>query len=629
MRLLCVWGSAGAAVGAASYPDSRDSETKSKSRIATLRSGNPDCGLTLHFSEDVSRPTRVWQHPGGSVIAVDGEIFGEGDAIGRPIPLSGLLDQLTRSPQSTLAALNSSATILTWDARTQELCVARDRYGVSHVFYARSGNGMIISSDIQSILAAGLAGSLDYQALDCFLARGFVPAPLTFFQEIRKLGPAEILRVRPGEDPIIESYYRPTAHPQISLSKRDRLHGIKTRLIDAVDRRRTASGDVGVLLSSGIDSSLVLASAREIDAKVQAFTFNYTDYSGPFNEGTQARALANHFAVPHHLLECGPRDIIDRLPSLAASYGEPLTYGLHSVMLGGLRDHGISVALTGVGSDCFGISDSGFASIAFHRLPRALRALTRELIAAAKNSAPELTQRAAAQVWSDRNALPSCLHPVLMSDELRLAFFRNSSEARSANSRTLELLHRIADAFSRESPIAAWRFGGQRCFASEGALFWNQIWSRAADVELRHPFYDNTLQEFVMRIGTLGRGKVYIREVAAEMLPEWAARSPKLHHTIPIGHWFRGPLRELLEDHLSAAVLRDHFDPVLIQRFKEEHLSGRVDHAWRIWALVSFVAWHNHVLKPASKAAGELPIESTLVSPANESALQPVAQVIA
>jgi asparagine synthase (glutamine-hydrolysing) len=601
MRLQCIWGRASPARDAA---DDRDTaEQTSIPLVGTLKAGEADCELTLHFAQDGSHPTRVWRQPNGSLIAVTGEIFGEGDAIGRPIPLNGLLDQITRSPQSAFAALNSAATILTWDARTRELCVARDRHGAAHVFYARSGNGLIIATDIEAILRVGFEGSLDYQALDCFLARGFVPAPLTFLKEVRKLAPAQMLRVRPGEEPIIESYFRPTVHPEMTLIKRDRLHGIRTRLRDAVDRRRIASGEMGVLLSSGIDSALVLATAHEIGIRLRAFTFDYTDYSGPFNEGEPASALASHFNVPHQLVACRPQDIVDSLPRLAANYGEPLTYGLHSVMLGALKDHGIETALTGVGADCFGISDSGFGSILFQQLPKAMRRAAHALIAATAEFSPDLASKVYALLWSDRHDLPSCLHPALMTDDLRLALLRDQSAATTATADTIGLFRQIAGAFTGEPAIASWRFTGQRCFASEGPLFWNQVWSRSSGVELRHPFFDNALQEYVMRLGKFGRGKLYIRELAAEMLPAWSAQTPKLHHTIPIGHWFRGPLRETLEDYLSEPVLRDHFDVDIVARLKHEHLTGIADHAWRLWALVSFVAWQAYALKPARTTA--------------------------
>jgi hypothetical protein len=96
-----------------------------------------------------------------------------------------------------------------------------------------------------------------------------------------------------------------------------------------------------------------------------------------------------------------------------------------------------------------------------------------------------------------------------------------------------------------------------------------------------------------------------MRQLAAEMLPSWAAACPKLHQTIPIGEWFRGPLRDLLEDHLANPLLRDIFDMNAVEVLKQEHLIGRVDHAWRLWALVSFVAWHDHVLKPSTATTAE------------------------
>jgi asparagine synthase (glutamine-hydrolysing) len=144
-------------------------------------------------------------------------------------------------------------------------------------------------------------------------------------------------------------------------------------------------------------------------------------------------------------------------------------------------------------------------------------------------------------------------------------------------------------------------------------LFWNNVWGRTSDLTLHHPFFDNDVYEFMMRLGPPGNGKVYIREVAGEMLPPWSAQSPKIHQTIPIGHWLRGRLREMLEDCLTPAALGDIFDVRKVVALKDDHLSGAADNGWRLWALISFVAWRRHVLNAPDRLSALTAVPATLV----------------
>lgn len=545
----------------------------------------------------------VWEHPSGSIVAIDGEVF-DSNRVTNGLPcLADLYEKMSRDGLGYLASLNASATVIFWDARKQELFAARDRYGKAHVFYAQIGGRIVVSSDLPSILACGAVPELDLQSVDCFLARGYVPAPLTFIKSIRKLGPGEYLRARPGEL-TIGTYFKPSARPHLNLSRSNRIREIRERLTLAVSRRIAPTGPTAVLLSAGVDSSLVLGTlVRECAARAEAFTFHYRDYEGPYNESEAARALAGELGVRHHAIDCGPSDLVASLPEVTRSYGEPLTYGLHSFMMQALKRTGMSVTLTGVGADGFGISDSGFASVAFQQMARPIRSLTRTTLTGLASLSPRLKSKAYALLWSEAHHLPSCLHPALTRDEDRLALYADKTWAECANRQTLDILHNIASGFEGEPAISQWRFSGQRCFTAEGALFWNTIWSHAHNLQLRHPFLDNDVQELVMRMGWAGRGKSYVREVAAEMLPYWVATAPKIHQTIPIGHWFRGPLRDFLESGLKEASHGDLFDPATIDRLKQEHLSGVADHTWRLWAILSISVWRKEVFSQLARTS--------------------------
>jgi asparagine synthase (glutamine-hydrolysing) len=466
------------------------------------------------------------------------------------------------------------------------------------VFYTRVGGRLLVSTDLPSLLAAGADPAIDLQAVDCFFARGYLPAPLTFVKSIRKLGPGELLRATPGHTEVVEHYFHPTAIPALTPDKRTRTREIRTRLVSAVARRKAPRGATGVLLSAGVDSSLVLGTlVKECGASAEAFTFHYSNYEGLFNEAERARLLATELGIKHHRITCGPHDLVDSLPALMRAYGEPLTFGLHSFMMHEAKKTGLSVVLTGVGSDGLSISESGFASLAFRALPDSMRAASRWALVRAGTAVGTFAAKTRAALWSEQNQLPSCCYPAIAANDLRFRYYGDKSWAAVADDETRETFACIARHFERESPIAQWRFVGHRAFMAEASLFWNAVWSRAYDIQLRHPFFDNELNDYVMRLGHFGRGKRYIRDVAEQILPEWVANAPKIHQTIPIGDWFRGPLRSFLEEHLNKETLGDLFDVSMIETLKREHIRGRTDHTWRLWSLIAFTVWRNQILQ--------------------------------
>lgn len=574
-----------------------DPPRKKRDGLTMIAHRGASGGLIFRYAAAAEMPVRIWQDPTGSFVALDGDLFGaDGGAPERP-SLDALFARIKADPAGTLASLNGTACVVAWNALTEELIAARDRYGQSHVFFSQPANRLIVASNLPALLNAGANPCLDLQSLDCFLARGVLPAPLTFVAGIRKLGPGEYLRARPGEEPTVAEYFRATARPRIHVSAQARASQLKERLLPAISRRRAPSGPTAMLLSSGVDSAVVLAClVKDLGGTAEAFTFGYRNYSGSYNESERARALADHLETKHHTIECGPQDVMDWLPRIARSYGEPLSFGLHSFMSHAIKERGLSAALTGVGADCFGISDSGLASVKLATLPHSMRRVTEAACGYANRVSPYLKSKSYAVLWANRYGLPSCLHPALMHDDERQKVYADKTWSLDANRRTLDIFHKMANVFQDEPAIARWSLTGQRCFTSEGSLFWNNIWGRSFGLQMGHPFLDNDVHQLMMRLGRPGHGKTYIRELAQDLLPAWVARAPKIHQTIPIGHWFRGPLRELLEGYLTASALGDLFDMRAVESLKSEHMTQMRDHTWRLWALLSVSAWRTHVL---------------------------------
>ena len=148
-----------------------------------------------------------------------------------------------------------------WDARRARLVLARDRFGIKPLVYRQDGSELLFASDVRALPR----GEVDADALDAFLTFNSIPAPLTIFRSTRKLPPGHVL-VWQGADVRLERYARPAPVPAGAVGRDDRaelVEELRARMRDSVRAHLVSDVPVGVLLSGGIDSSLIAALAAE------------------------------------------------------------------------------------------------------------------------------------------------------------------------------------------------------------------------------------------------------------------------------------------------------------------------------------------------------------------------------
>jgi asparagine synthase (glutamine-hydrolysing) len=581
---------------------------------------NPIIGAVI--SEGHTPAIQYYRAGDGSFCIIDGEVLNLSDL--GPAKSDGnaartVFDLVARNGAAALSKLDAAAAIILWDARLGELTIARDLTGSAPAFTAQHQGLFYVASDLFSLLEVGVDRTLDMRALDYFIGHGFSIAPWTYIKAISKIPPAHLIRVSPGKEPQLSSY-EPAFEPWSRKPKpAERLDEIKQRLSRAVERRRSRTGKTGVLLSGGVDSALILACLTRIcRSQGEAFTFRYGQYDGVFNESEEAAKIAAYFGVSHHLVECSPDDLASNMSTLVRDYGEPFTYGLHSFLLGKIKQAGVTTVLSGIGSDGYNVDDSGLGSIYFNRMPWLMRQSARLGVGLLKPVFPALDRRSYAILWSDRNGLPSAVYPPNMRDEVRRNLYVDKSWFDSVQRDTHALLRESIDHMRKRTDVDVWRALNHVGFDSECMLFWNTAWARKFDLELRYPFFDIDLKDYVMHASPGGKGKQLFRKIAETMMARRNASAPKIPQTIPIGHWFRGPLRDLVFDYLAPARLGDLFETSTVLAMIEEHLSGRQDHTWRLWSLMSFSAWREEVSKvEAVRMSHSLPLSKSVTALSN------------
>jgi asparagine synthase (glutamine-hydrolysing) len=497
--------------------------------------------------------------------------------------------------------------VAVWDKRAGRLVLARDRYGIKPLYYSVQGGMLCFASELKAMLAAPwVKRTIDVNALDAFLAFGFVPAPLTIFRGIRKLPPGTVLVWEHGsQDVRLERFTKPLAETRRSLEATDTAtlaEELRERLRDSVSAHLIADVPVGVLLSGGLDSSTLVALAAERSTEpVRTFTVGFEERH--FDERGAARLVAERYGTDHHEIVVPP-DALSLLPRMAEVFDEPFAddSALPTYLVSELASAHVKVALSGEGGDeLFG----GYNFYLGHALAPALgrvATLARPLV----ERLPSSSSKASTFDWRAKRFVRSASMPTLdrhyawktvvppEERERLLVPERNGTSgplellsARYAESDGLEDLARVMDL-----DIGV--------FLVDDMLVKTDRASMAHSLEVRVPILDPVVVDFAlalpggMKIRTLSRTKKYLLRKAAEpLLPREILEGEKRGLSIPLAAWLRGELQPLVRDVLSPDSLRRHgyFDPAVAGRIVDDHIAGRSDESRKLWALLTFSLW--------------------------------------
>jgi asparagine synthase (glutamine-hydrolysing) len=246
-----------------------------------------------------------------------------------------------------------------WDFRQQRLFLARDRFGIKPLYYTLDNTRLRFASNVQALLATGeVDTAIDPVALHHqFTLHGVVPAPHTIFQGVRKLAPAHCLLIdHRGEQRLRRYWTYPATRPEQPMSDQEWLDAIHESLREAVRKRNeVADVPVGVLLSGGLDSSLLVALLAEAGVSdLRTFSVGFEDQpEEKGNEFEYSDPVAEMYETRHHKFLVPNSEVLKRLPEAVDSMAEPM-FGQDAVafyLLSEQVSKQIKVVQSGQGAD--------------------------------------------------------------------------------------------------------------------------------------------------------------------------------------------------------------------------------------------------------------------------------------
>ena len=480
-----------------------------------------------------------------------------------------------------------------WDRQERQLFLVRDRVGVKPFYYAPTPNGISFASELTALRALpDFDATISAGAVALYARFGYVPAPWTICQQAQKVRPGTIVRIDELGDRVETVYWdakkiAETIRP-FAGSVTDADDELDSLLSDAVSLRMISDVPLGVFLSSGVDSSLVVAQMRKHSALIRSFTIGFDDPQ--LDESSEAAAIAAHFGTKHETLRLRSDEVVGIVPAIAGIYDEPFAdaSAVPTYLVSRLARRDVTVVLSGDGGDeLFGGYHRHFLGERMWdraaRIPSALRPLA------------SLAARALASVTFGAMRQRSARYAMALAGDVRGQHLRDVANdvLPMWSTETLSTMLLSPDAWPRLPPTEAQMFADFVTYLPDDILVKVDRATMAVSLEGREPLLDHRLVEFAWSL-PLGQkvggaeGKRILRRLLRRYLPAERISSAKKGFGPAVGGWLRGPLRDWAE---SLLPLDDEwFDRSEVLRLWREHLAG-TNHETAIWRVLMFQAW--------------------------------------
>ncbi|MCC6861488.1 MAG: asparagine synthase (glutamine-hydrolyzing) [Bryobacterales bacterium] len=519
--------------------------------------------------------------------------------------------------EPSLRRFNGMFALGLWNRRERSLTLARDRFGKKPLYYGWAGRSFVFGSELKALCChPEFQAEMDRGALALYLRHGYIPAPYSIYEGIRKLTAGSYLTLRVADGagaepgalrywPVEEAFERGLAAPHAG-SVEELLEELRALLEDAVRIRMIADVPLGAFLSGGIDSSVVVALMQGLSGRpVKTFAIGFREQA--FDEAAYASAVARRLGTEHTELYVSPGDAMAVVPLLPAMFDEPFADSsqIPTYLVSRLARSEVTVSLSGDGGDeLFGgyqaylVNSRAWSR--YGRIPRAARVLLGRAVAGVPARRWDgILRRAGVQRenagWRFRRLGLALAQPT------PALFYRDLI---SQWERPAELLPGVAEpatVFGKKAETS--RLSPELMMGVDAAVYLPDDVlvkvdraSMAVSLEARAPLLDYRVAEFAWRVPVdykirEGEGKWLLRQLAYRLVPRQLLDRPKSGFAVPVGEWIRGPLRHWAEDLMAATRREGILEAGPVTERWEAHREGRADWSAQMWNVLMLQAW--------------------------------------
>ncbi len=527
-----------------------------------------------------------------------------------------------------------------WDKNKQSLVLVRDRLGIKPLYYYFSNNTFLFASELKALMSFKFfPKDIAPDSIPLFLHYQYIPAPKTVFKNTYKLLPGHFLTCD-GKNISVQAYWKHrclapslTDTRNLKFSEEDNIQQLDDILTKAVSDHLVSDVPLGALLSGGIDSSIVVALMQKINiSRVRTFSIGFREKG--YNEAPWAARVAEHLGTDHTEYYVTPGEAMNVILRLPDIYDEPFAdaSAIPTFLVSQTARSRVTVALSGDGGD------EQFAGYVRYWSTRAMHAGLQRF--------PETLNKKIASVLGN---LPSawvekCYHPWkrILPQQFRVTNFKDkwqklvwlmkhadimdiyrmtvclwsedelnglmaNSPAHQERGTCVLPTSQYEKTFEQtegQPLLSRLMQVDQKTYLPDAMLTKVDRASMRVSLEIRVPLLDHRVVEYTSRLPESlkyknGQGKYILRKLLARYVPEHLFERPKMGFGVPIDRWFRNELNPLLMDYLSPERLKKEglFDHTLVEKKIKEHMSGRISHQYRLWALLMWEMWRERWLE--------------------------------
>jgi asparagine synthase (glutamine-hydrolysing) len=511
-----------------------------------------------------------------------------------------------------------------WDAGRRRLVLARDRLGIKPLYYTLSDDGVLhFASEIKALIESrAVAPEINYGSLADYAANRYTSGEETLFRGVKRLQPGHVLVWQDGRVEIERYWNLSFAKSDERLSDQDYVDQFDELFRDCVRSHLMADVPLGMFLSGGIDSSAIACvMSGMVSEPIKTFSVAFAEREA--NELQYARGVARAFKTDHHEIVVSPEQFFDALPAMIYQEDEPIAHpsSIPLYFVARLAVDHVKVVLTGEGSDEL-LAGYGKYRTTIYNLklgktydrfcPQRARHMIRQAIDRMDRSSPLRQKLIRTFLY-----LPPEMEHIyfdnfaVYSPAMQGQLFSAETRARMDGCNPYQISLAYIEGSDAETLLDQLLTADLNSYLHELLMKQDQM-SMAASIESRVPFLDHVLVEFAARLPVRMklRGmttKYVLRRAMRNLLPPEILTRKKMGFPVPVGKWFRGQFRNVIDEYVLGprARARGLFDGDFVRELVARHEAGE-NHAERLWMLVNMEIWQRRFIDGEETDAGKV-----------------------
>lgn len=517
-----------------------------------------------------------------------------------------------------LKHLNGMFAIALWDRDLEQLLIARDRMGEKPIYYQYKDDEFIFASELKALVKHPMVTKeISAIGLDKFLTYEYVPAPQTILENIWKVEAGQVIVVKKNSIKK-ELYWKHPFHElqeggDLYASQNEVLEKLDELMNDSIRMRLQADVPVGVLLSGGIDSSLVTAiAAKQSKQKVKSFSIYFDEAS--YDESHYIEKMVDQFDLDHHHQTLRADDMLSIVDKMGMIMDEPMSDPsiVPTYYLSKMTAQSVKTVLGGDGADEL---FAGYPTYVANKLVQAYNVVPYELRTPLTNfikkSLGKLIPVSSKNVSLDYK-LQQFFRGTGVVSEIRFfkwmggflesekkSIFNDSYNQKLLGNFSYDDINRYLSRTNMQNELERLLYLSQKLYLCDDILHKVDRASMQNSLEVRAPFLDHRIVEFASqlpeRYKLKGFSKKHIlKKLAYNYLPKEVIERPKKGFGIPITEWLKNDLKEPMLDLLSKERLdrQGIFKHESIAKIINSHLDGSSNNRKQIWNLMCFQLWY-------------------------------------